>query len=79
MSAAAAELLLGVAGDEVDPNDWSTFAEDPKSHQICALCSCGVDTDRPLLDAHLGSDEFTAHGDCAFAWAKKGPGMGVRS
>jgi len=75
MSAVAVQLLLA-AGDEVDP-DWSTFAEDPMSHQICTLCSCGADTDRPLLDAYLGSDEFKAHRDCAFGWAEKHNGRGA--
>jgi len=80
MSAVAVELRLS-ASDEVDPDDWSTFAEDLKSHQICALCSRGGDTDRPLLDAYLGSDEFKAHSDCAFGWAEKhyGPTTEVRS
>ena len=79
MSAVAVVLRLG-ASHEVDPDDWSTFVEDPKSHQICALCCRGADTDRPLLGAYLGSDEFKAHSDCAFGWTEKhyGPATEVR-
>jgi hypothetical protein len=76
MSAVAVVQRRG-AIDEVDPDDWSTFAEDSKAHQICALCGCGADTDRPLLDAYLGSNEFKAHGDCAFGWAEKHNGRGA--
>ena len=69
MIALTVEQLL--TADRVEPDNWWTFADDPKSHDNCALCCGDAEDGRPLLDAYLGGDEFKAHGDCAFVWAEK--------
>jgi hypothetical protein len=56
--------------DDVDADDWSSYAAAPFEHELCAGCSRRGTAGRPLYDVNFGGDAFKMHWGCAIGLAK---------
>jgi hypothetical protein len=56
--------------DEVDADDWSSYAAPPFEHELCAGCSRRGTAGRPLFEVYFGGDALKKHWGCAIGFAE---------